>query len=380
MKKIAISLLSLTIGLTLNAQDIDNLVENPGFEQTEGKIKRAGSINVAIGWMSPTKTGADLFSSKVKEGFGTPNNMYGEEAPEGDGGNYVGIRTYSFQDKEPRQYISAKLKETMRKDALYCVKFYVSLAEGSKYAANNLGVNFSKKQYNIDEDKSILAETHIMHKDNPVFNAYFGWDEVCGVYQATGGEKFITIGNFSTTGETQTERLRKLKNSSATSVTAAYYFIDNISVVMIDDESECDCRADQHEVETLFVFETTPVDPEGMDDDMIVKYSELYFAYGNAELNANDKAHIANIELVMKRNSAYKVKIFAHMDADEATDGDLIGLDQDRAETVKKHLIDNGIDASRIIIVTKGDTEPRNTDGTEEGHAMNRRIIFELVK
>ena len=88
---------------------------------------------------------------------------------------------------------------------MYCVKFYVNLAEGSKYASNNIGINFSKKQYNIDENKSIMTTTDVMHKDNPVFNGYFGWEEVCATYVADGGEKFLTIGNFFSNGDTQNQ-------------------------------------------------------------------------------------------------------------------------------------------------------------------------------
>ena len=188
MKKIIISFLSLSFMLTVSAQDMNNLVENPSFEQTEGRIKRGGAITVAVGWMSPTKASADLFAGKVKEGYGTPNNNLGIEEPQ-DGQNYAGIRAFSYNDKEARNYISSKLKMTLKKDQKYCVKFYVNLAEASKYASNNIGVNFSKKQYNISEAKSIMTTTSVMHRDNPVFNGLFGWDEVCGVYKAAGGEK-----------------------------------------------------------------------------------------------------------------------------------------------------------------------------------------------
>ena len=207
MKKILVALLTLSLSGTTFAQDpYENMVENGSFEQVMGKLKREGAIEVAVGWMSPTKTQASLFSKKAPEVIGVPSNSFGFEEPQ-DGINYVGIRTFSYGDKEARNYVSTKLKLPLRKNAMYCVKFYVNLAECSKYAANNIGANFSKKQYNIDEDRSIMATTDVMHKDNPVFNGQFGWDEICGIYTAKGGEKFITIGNFSPNGETTNQRL-----------------------------------------------------------------------------------------------------------------------------------------------------------------------------
>src|SRR5690606_14722199 len=140
----------------------------------------------------------------------------------------------------------------------------------SKYASNNIGLNFSKKQYNIAENKTIIAPTHIQHKDNPVFNAYFGWDEVCGIYRAEGGEKFITIGNFYANGETKNERLKGTKDFMGTSVVSAYYFIDNISITRIDDESECQCKQDENEVKTTIIYEVAPVNPEGLKDNLIM--------------------------------------------------------------------------------------------------------------
>ncbi|MBI3134249.1 MAG: OmpA family protein [Bacteroidetes bacterium] len=378
MKKTGMLLMSMGLGLMLQAQDVENLVENPSFEQMEGKIKKNGGIAVAVGWMSPTLAAADLFSSKVKEGYGTPANVLGSEAPM-DGENYAGIRTFSYGDKEPRNYISAKLKVPLTKDAKYCVTFYVSLAEASKYASNNIGMNFSKKQYNIDENKTIIAPTHVMHKDNPVFNAYFGWDEVCGVYVAEGGEKFITIGNFYSNAETKNERLKGTKDFTGTSVVSSYYFVDHIVVRRIDDESECVCKQDENEVKTSVIYEEAPINPEGMKDNLIMEYTTVYFGYGVSELTENAKAQLDNIIGVMTKNTTCKVKLVAHMDSDEAADTDVEGIDMSRAEAIKTYLMSKGIDGARITFETKGAASPGDSSGTEIGQAKNRRVTFVYV-
>ncbi|UKN02847.1 OmpA family protein [Paracrocinitomix mangrovi] len=377
MKKIAISLLSLTVGLLSFAQDDDNMVENGSFEQIEGKIKREGAITAAVGWMSPTKAAADLFSAKVKDGLGTPENFVGYEEPK-EGKNYAGIRIFSYNDKEPRQYLSTKLKLPLRKDAKYCIKFYVNLAEGSKYAANNVGISFSKKQYNIDENKTIQVPTDMMHRDNPVINAFFGWEEVCGIYTAKGGEKFLTLGNFTSNGETENQRLKKAKDFTGMSVMSAYYYIDDISVKMIDDESECDCKIDESTAQTEYVYEEAAVNPEGMSDDLIVQYTKLYFGYGKSNFTTSDFDHLTNIENVMKANDKYKLTIVAHTDAKESTDDKLEGLDTKRAQAVKKYLMDKGILADRIAIKPMGANEPQESGTDEISMAKNRRVTFIL--
>ena len=378
MKKIALSIMTLALAFGTIAQDENEMVENGGFEQLEGKIKKAGSIEVAVGWMSPTKTSADLFARRVKAGFSVPNNPFGKEEPyEGD--VYAGIKTFSYGDKEARTYVSAKLKTPMRKGLKYAVKFYVSLAEGSKYASNNIAANFSKKQYNIAEDKSIMGESHVMHVENPVFNAMYGWDQVCGVYTATGGERFITIGNFSSNSDTKNERIKKPKSFTGTQMVSSYYYLDNISVELINDESECECESDKDE-ETSIVYAVSPVNPEGMKDEQIAKYTVVYFGYNKSKLEEGAEAHLDNIVYVMKKDPAYKLKLIVHMDKKEVEDQKANGIDQKRADAIKKYLMDKGVDGNRISFDLVKDSKPSNTSGTDIGMAKNRKVQFVISK
>ena len=359
----------------VSAQDEENLIENPGFEQTVGKIKRGGSISNAVGWMSPTRTAADLFSSKMKGEYGTPTNTYGNEDPY-EGKNYAGFRSFSYNNKEPRNYISTRLKMPLRRGAKYCVTFYVSLAEGSKYATNSIGVNFSKKQYNIPEDKNIVSPTHAQHKDNPVFNGLFGWDQVCNVYTAQGGEKFMTLGNFYSNGETKNERLKKPKGFSGTSVMSAYYYVDNVSVRMIESEDECECEADSDDQEVVVIYNQAPVDPEGLDPQDICEYTAVHFARGAYKLNDEDVSHLENIAFVLNKYPNSKVKLVAHSDQREDQTDQYGEMDQKRAVECKKWLTEKGISGDRLIVETKGYESPVKTASTEQDQAENRRVNF----
>ncbi len=380
MKNITLSLLAAIALLNVNAQDYNELLENGSFEQVEGKIKKGGLVNLAVNWMSPTKSGADLYSGKVKEGYSVPNNPMGREDAY-DGENYAGFTAFSYGDKEPRTYVSAKLKTPMRGGLKYCVKFYISLAEGSKYASNNIAANFSKKQFNIPEDKSIMAESSVMKVGNPIFNATFGWDEICGVYTAQGGEKFITIGNFSTNGDTESERLKKPKNFSGQQAIAAYYYIDNISVKLIEEESECDCQKPQNQdEETSIVYSVSPVNPEGLKDAQIVKYSEVYFAKNKADIEQGADLHLNNIANVMLKNPAYKLKVSINLSADEAASDKATSIEKLRFQAIKKYLMDKGIDVSRISAEYLKDSKPKDTSGSDLGAAKNRRANFTLIE
>jgi len=378
MKKIALSILTLSLVLGVNAQDENEMVENGSFEQLEGKIKKAGSIEVAVDWMSPTKTSADLFATSSKSVFSVPNNPYGkEEAHEGE--NYAGITTFSYGDKVPRTYVSTKLKAPMRKGLKYAVKFYICLSEGSKYASNNVAANFSKKQWSIDENKSILGESSVLDVENVIFNAMFGWDQVCGVYTAKGGEKFLTIGNFSTNTNTKSERMKKPKTFTGQQTVSSYYYIDDISVVLIEDEAECKCASDKSEV-TSTVYSSAPVNPEGMTPEMIAKFTAIYFASNKPGIESGQEGHLDNIADIMLTSTDYKLTLKIHLDTDEVANPKIEGLDKLRGESVKKYLKSKGIDGGRITFNLMKDSKPKAKADTDLAKAKNRRIKFVLSK
>lgn len=76
-------------------------------------------------------------------------------------------------------------------------------------------------------------------------------------------------------------------------------------------------------------------------------------------------------------NPEVKVIISGHTDNVGSASSNQI-LSNKRAESVKNWLVAKGINANRIKTVGKGLTEPRATNDTPEGRALNRRIEFEV--
>jgi len=54
-------------------------------------------------------------------------------------------------------------------------------------------------------------------------------------------------------------------------------------------------------------------------------------------------------------------------------------LSERRAESVKRYLVDKGIDANRIYTEGKGKSSPVASNTTREGRAQNRRVEIEIV-
>ena len=55
-------------------------------------------------------------------------------------------------------------------------------------------------------------------------------------------------------------------------------------------------------------------------------------------------------------------------------------LSEERAQTVKKYLVSKGIAESRLTTIGYGKGNPVASNETEEGRAMNRRIVFRIIR
>lgn len=394
MKKIFLIGSLVCLGTLGFAQDDDkNLVQNPSFEATSGKLKKLKQIDKAEKWESPTALKADLFSTTT-EGLpcGAPVNPLGKESPY-DGGNYAGIVMYSYNNKEPRTYIQSQLIAPLRKDVTYCVKFYVSLSDLSKYAVNNFGMYFSKEGLLLEEKGDIIIDKDKERKfiavntDNRIYNERYNWIPVCGTYTASGKENFITIGNFFNNKETEYEKLKKMDGFSGTQVPKSYYYIDQVEVFIMEDPSECVCNQAQNEMTESVVYNKNSASGDGFSIEEQVKLATVYFDVKKSKLEPNMTGDLDILAGSMKANPEYKLKLHAHLDADEGSivrkdpqDPICKDLDVKRAQVVKEYLMEKGVEESRIAIETHKDKEQVAFGTTSLDHAKNRRVEFELVK
>lgn len=370
----------------LVAQEDKNLVKNPGFEATGGKLKRTKSIAVAKEWKSPTGEPADLFSTTVKPGDPTapsaPQNQFGKEDPS-EGNNYAGLVVYSFGDKQPRTYITTKLLGPLKQGVQYCVSFDLSLADQSKYAVNNIGAHLHKKEMGIEEKNNLILETHARHPKNKIITQSFGWEKVCNVFVAKGGEEYITIGNFSATKETKNEKVVKPKGSNAQQFPIAYYYIDNISVFQLDSIQECQCDVPKTEKANVVYSEEFGSNKEFSPEEKVAQ-NKVFFDNMSATLKNDAVDHLNKIIEVMNTNADLKVEVISHLDPSEyaklEVDDRAKDLCKNRAKAVIDFLVKGGVSADRFTTVEKQDQEPIDQEKSELAAAKNRRVEFKAIK
>jgi outer membrane protein OmpA-like peptidoglycan-associated protein len=379
-----IGLFSMSLAL---AQDGENMVENGSFENYGKTPKKLGGIESATGWSSATGVKADLYmkDKKVPE-IDPEKNIYGSESAQ-DGQAFAGIMVYSKGNKIPRSYLTTKMNEPMKKGQTYCVKFYVSLSDNSKFEANNIAAHFSKKDITIKDKKTILDKPHVRDPHNKVFSGKFGWERVCGMYTAEGGEKFMTIGNFNSSEDTKADKAKMDKDNKNAPIMGAYYFIDNVSVQLLEEDERCDCGSDEYEeIGSNLIYSKSNVIQDGMSLEQKLEASTIYFAFGRDLVTGAAARNLDQIVEWLKANPNAKIRVVAHIDEEEAKvaqeNSVYKGVAMRRANGVIKYLIDKGIAESRLIATDKGDRSPTESDSDDEelNQAKNRRVEFVLIK
>jgi len=254
-----------------------NLVPNPTFEKIEKKVKLKGEIKGATPWTSPTLAKADLYIPKTKNFYiSIPENDYGKEKPM-EGTGYAGFLAYSYKNKAPRTYLQVKLIEKMEVGEEYCVKYYVSLADLSKYATNHLGAALTGKAMTANNSDVLQFDNFIESKRLVIYDKQYYWTPMCGVYKAKGGEEYLTIGNFTTDEELKTVKVKRPRGFNKPQKYTAYYYIDNVSITPIAEAGKCDCDV-----------------VEGMENAEVVK----------SGFGSDDKAKATNVKIVNSDGSA----------------------------------------------------------------------------
>lgn len=360
-----------------------NMIENGGFEQVDGKLKRPGSIEMAKGWKSPTEVNADLFSETVQGSpISAPKNEHGDQSAL-NGQNYAGLLWWSYMNKEPRSYLQAKFKKMLKKDQKYCVRYYVSLADLSKYGSDQLAAYVSKMVVKKGDASSLTYEAQVPAMRTKVYDDPYSWQGVCGVYEAKGDEQYLIIGNFAANEKTNTVKIKRPKGETRVQEANAYYYIDDVSVVPISKMSECSCEQ-LDKAESEFIYGRKMTVNKNLPPADQLDQGAVYFKRFKRDIGPSFTPMLTELVEVMRANPDLKLRLVGHADAIEAERvrirPDLTDIDKERAEAVKDFFTEAGIAAERITVAGQKADSPVDAGDDEVALSKNRRVEFEVEK
>jgi OmpA-OmpF porin, OOP family len=348
-----------------NASLAQNLVRNPGFEQYHkcpGSFTSNSTGEIAPGWTSPSTGTPDMFHMCSTGEAGVPTNWAGySKAYVGSG--YAGIYGFLLRlNRDYREYLQAELITPLEADAEYYVEFYFKLSSNSKYAIDRIGFLLSDSNYLMKDDGAFPVAATYERINRTINTRATGlWTRFAYTHLAKGGEKYLTIGNFSNGSKTRSQYITNSQATEPMLARAAYFFIDEVKVIKVGGGAP----------PALTGY------PELKTDEIYV-LKNIQFKYNDYTLLDESFPELKKLVEVLRYHKTWKVVVGGHTD-DIGSDAFNNELSLLRAGSVADYLIDNGIDPTRIKTMGFGKQTPLVKGTDETSRATNRRVELRFL-
>jgi OOP family OmpA-OmpF porin len=127
------------------------------------------------------------------------------------------------------------------------------------------------------------------------------------------------------------------------------------------------------------VVEAPPPPPKPVAVSEKVSFSaESLFDFDKSVVKADGKAALDGLVNNLQGMNTEAIVTVGHTDS-IGTDAYNQKLSLRRAEAVKAYLVSKGVEASRVFVEGKGESQPVADNKTAEGRAKNRRVTVEVV-
>ena len=236
------ALLTFVFVLGAFALSAQSLVPNGDFESSPACPPFFSGIEFdsnpyVDNWLRPTGATSDYFH-ECADAFSSvsiPTNYFFQyqyaHSGVAYGGFYVSVYGSSY-----REYLQVQLAEPMLAEQCYYVEFYTAPAEVNDgtfaaVAIDELGLYISVDRLASDDIyyyDYLDVDPQIKSPDGYFLSDTLNWIKISGIYVAEGGEEWITIGNFQSSADTETEEI-----ISGPGYDLSYYAIDDVSITAL---------------------------------------------------------------------------------------------------------------------------------------------------
>lgn len=341
----------------------DNIIPNSSFEELNTLpigwfYKGAHFTKIMKYWSSPTAASPDAFGQGIRVPTTWADKGFGHQSAH-IGQSMVGLTIFGCENGKPhcREYVAVQLNEALVIGQHYDVEFWVSHLPRSLYS-NNIGVYFSEKQLDVKIDAPLHFEPQV-YSSSILQPKYQEWVKVSGEFKAEKEGEYLILGNFFPDSLTQT------KVAGQHPFNYAYYYIDDIVVKKRPPILEVPIKDDDL---TRVVLE----------EGKIVRLKNIYFETNKASLLPRSYVELKKLLQVLEKNPSAIIKINGHTDS-KGEDEYNQALSERRAKAVVEFLNANGIPSGRVFYEGFGSTQPLDSNYSEEGRQLNRRVEFVVL-
>jgi OmpA-OmpF porin, OOP family len=117
---------------------------------------------------------------------------------------------------------------------------------------------------------------------------------------------------------------------------------------------------------------------EDLENEESLVLNNIYFELDEHKIRKESLLTLDILLDFMKRNPTVRIEVAGHTD-NSGDDTYNLNLSQRRAESIKKHLVDKGIEESRIEAKGYGESQPLIPNLTKENQRLNRRIEVKII-
>lgn len=350
-----------------------NLVEDGSFENKKWcpSTYNKKDIRTLKDWVQPTDGTPDHFDACAGNGAeaGTPRNVFGDADPV-DGTGYAGVVIYAASKPAYREYLTTRLTRELAAGEWVCVSWWVMAADDGKLVCDRMGAALTADAPR--QRGEVVLESLTPAVENPslhMLSDRHSWIKLSDVFQAEGGERWLTLGNFAPVGSSRVlERSDAARNANMW----AYLYVDAVEVRPVADPADCECLNAHYAAEV-----TDP--PWQVFLKERKELSSVLFDFDKSDL---DQAAIDQLQTVadaMRRNRFLVMEVNGHTDI-VGPDGYNLALSERRASTVIDFLVREGVDPNRLKLAYHGSRLPTADNTTADGRRQNRRVEFELLE
>jgi len=122
----------------------------------------------------------------------------------------------------------------------------------------------------------------------------------------------------------------------------------------------------------------TQVQRVGEGIHLVLGENSVNFQFNKSTLTITAKQNLDKLVPVFNEYADTDIKIYGYTDS-KGSESYNLNLSSERAAAVKSYLSGKGLSSSRFSVLGMGEAEPIETNDTDAGRSLNRRVEFAIV-